>query len=69
MTGRLMSWLPFCRERQAMSNQLITALNSRMWRELSRYPLRPLVLRELFKRVTKAHKQQGESNATGGCHD
>ncbi|MDF2415537.1 MULTISPECIES: hypothetical protein [Aeromonas] len=52
-----------------MSNQLITALNSRMWRELSRYPLRPLVLRELFKRVTKAHKQQGASNATGGCHD
>lgn len=52
-----------------MSNQLITALNCRMWRELSRHPLRPLVLRELFKRVTKAHKQQGASNATGGCHD
>lgn len=52
-----------------MSNRLINVLNSRMWRELSRNPLRPAVLRELFKRVTKAQKQQGERIATGGCHD
>lgn len=52
-----------------MSNRLTNALNSRMWRELSRNPLRLAVLRELFKRVTKAQKQPGERNATGGCHD
>ncbi|MGL6381118.1 hypothetical protein ACSZMU_02220 [Aeromonas caviae] len=52
-----------------MSNRLINTLNGRVWRELSRNPLRPAVLRELFKRVTKAQKQPGKSNATGGCHD
>jgi hypothetical protein len=52
-----------------MSNRLSNTLNIRMWRELSRNPLRPAVLRELFKRLTKAQKQPGERNATGGCHD
>ncbi|CAJ1928386.1 hypothetical protein CKOHBEJN_03806 [Aeromonas hydrophila] len=52
-----------------MSNRLLNTLNGRMWRELSRNPLRPAVLRELFKRVTKAQKQSDERNATGGCHD
>ncbi|MGY6039417.1 hypothetical protein [Aeromonas sp. AE23HZ002T15] len=52
-----------------MSNRLLKTLNGRMWCELSRNPLRPAVLRELFKRVTKAQKQPGERNATGGCHD
>lgn len=52
-----------------MSNRLINALNVRMWHELSRNPQRPAVLRELFKRLTKAQKQPGESNATGGYHD
>ncbi|BCO14602.1 hypothetical protein RIMD111065_29580 [Aeromonas hydrophila] len=61
--------MPFCWEGHAMSNRLINTLNGRMWRELSRNPLRPAVLRELFKRVTKTQKQPGERNATGGCHD
>jgi hypothetical protein len=52
-----------------MSNRLINALNVRMWRELSRNPQRPVVLRELFKRLTKAQKKPGERNATGGYHD
>lgn len=52
-----------------MSHRLTDTLNRRMWRELSRSPLRPAVLRELFKRLTKARKQPGESDATGGCHD
>ena len=52
-----------------MNNRLINALNVRMWHELSRNPLRPTVLRELFKRLTKAQKQPGERNATGGYHD
>lgn len=52
-----------------MSNRLINTLNWRIWRELSLSPLRPAVLRELFKRVTKAQKQPGERNATGGCYD
>ncbi|MNR31478.1 hypothetical protein D3C85_1489900 [compost metagenome] len=52
-----------------MSNRLLNTLNRRMWRELSHRPLRPAVLRELFKRLTKAQKQPGERNATGGCHD
>lgn len=51
-----------------MSNRLINALTCRMWRELSRHPLRPAVLRELFKRLTKAQKQSYEHNAKGGCH-
>ncbi|WP_429234133.1 hypothetical protein [Aeromonas salmonicida] len=52
-----------------MSNRLINALNVRMWRELSRNPQRPAVLQELFKRLTKALKQPGENNTTGGYHD
>ena len=52
-----------------MSERLINTLNGRMWRELSRNPLRHAVLLELFKRVTKARKQPGESNATGGCNE
>ncbi|VXA77153.1 conserved hypothetical protein [Aeromonas salmonicida] len=59
----------FCWEVPAMSNRLINALNVRMWHELSRNPQRPAVLRELFRRLTKAQKQTGESNATGGYHD
>lgn len=50
-------------------NRLTHSLRKRVWRELSRSPLRPAVLRELFKRLTKAQKQPGESNATGGRHD
>lgn len=52
-----------------MSSCLIAALRSRIWGELSRNPLRPSVLRELFKRASKAQKQPGEHHATGGCHD
>ncbi len=52
-----------------MSERRIDALSRRIWRELSRNPLRPAVLLELFKRVTKAQKQSGERNATGGCDD
>ena len=52
-----------------MSERRIDALRRRIWRELYRVPVRLAVLRELFKRVTKAQKQPGESNATGGCHD
>lgn len=44
-----------------MSNRLISTLHERMWRKLSCNPLRPAVLRELFKRVTKAQKQPSES--------
>lgn len=41
-----------------MSKQLLNTLNGRMWRELSRSPLRPVVLRELFKRLTKESKRR-----------
>ncbi|MFM4747298.1 hypothetical protein ACEUDE_05215 [Aeromonas veronii] len=51
-----------------MSERLINTLNGRMWRELSRNPLRPAVLRELFKRVTKAQRPSHHT-ATGGFHD
>ncbi|MEL3925764.1 hypothetical protein V1669_13255 [Aeromonas enteropelogenes] len=52
-----------------MNNRQITTLNGRMWRELSRNPLRPAVLRALFKRLTKAQKQPDERSRVGGCHD
>ncbi len=38
-----------------MSKRLLNTLNRRMWRELS---LRPAVLRELFKRLTKERKRR-----------
>lgn len=41
-----------------MSKRLLNTLNRRMWRELSRNPLRPAVLRELFKRLTKEYKRR-----------
>lgn len=41
-----------------MSKRLLNTLNGRMWRELSRNPLRPAVLRELFKRLTKESKRR-----------
>ena len=41
-----------------MSKRLLNTLNRRMWRELSRNPLRPAVLRELFKRLTKERKRR-----------
>ncbi|WP_336988090.1 hypothetical protein [Aeromonas hydrophila] len=41
-----------------MSKQLLNTLNRRMWCELSRNPLRPAVLRELFKRLTKENKRR-----------
>lgn len=41
-----------------MSKRLLNTLNRRMWRELSRNPLRPAVLRELFKRLTKVRKRR-----------
>lgn len=41
-----------------MSKRLLNTLNRRMWRELSRNPLRPAVLRELFKRLTKESKRR-----------
>lgn len=40
-----------------MSNRQINALTCRMWRELSRHHPRPAVLRELFKRLIRAHNQ------------
>jgi hypothetical protein len=47
-------------------NRLTHALRQRVWRELSRSPQRPAVLRELFKRLTKAQRQSGERSNTGG---
>lgn len=41
-----------------MSKRLLNTLNRRMWCELSRNPLRPAVLRELFKRLTKERKRR-----------
>lgn len=52
-----------------MSHRLLEALTHRIRCELERYPSRPAVLRELFKRWLKAGRLEGMTNETGGCHD